>query len=422
MRNAAEGAAAAPSAARIVATVFLPFAAGYFLSYAFRGVNAVIADDLTEATGLGPAALGALTSAYLVAFAAAQLPLGVLLDRFGARRVQTVLLLVAAAGSFVFALGTGLADLSAGRALIGFGVSGCLMAAIKANTSFWPRERLPFVNGAFLAAGGLGAVFATAPAAALLDVIGWRGLFHALAVLCVGVAALVHFVVPDPPDAGGPPTPLARQVREAAGVFADPLFRRVAPACALAQGAWLAYAGLWAGPWLRDVDGLPRDAAAWQLQAMAIAMVLSYLTLGWAAERLDRLGVRPAASCGAAIAVAVAAQAALAAGLPPGASAVAWVVVGFACSGSVLGYAVLTQHFPPSMAGRASTSLNVLMFGSAFLLQAGIGWAVEAYPQPAPGAYAAEGHRLALAAVAGLQALGLAWMAWPRRPAGAAAR
>jgi len=418
VRNAAEGPSAAPSAARIVATVFLPFAAGYFLSYAFRGVNAVIAEDLTASTGLGPAALGALTSAYLVAFAAAQLPLGILLDRFGARRVQTVLLLVAAAGSFLFARGTGLADLSAGRALIGLGVSGCLMAAIKANTSFWPRERLPFVNGAFLAAGGLGAIFATAPAAALLDVIGWRGLFHALAALCVGAALLIHLVVPDPRDDGGPPLPLGRQVSEAAGVFADPVFRRVAPACALVQGAWLAYAGLWAGPWLRDVDGLPLDAAAWQLQSMAIAMVLGYLSLGWATERLDRAGLRPVQVGWAAMAVAVAAQAALAAGLSPGASAAAWVVVGYACTASVIGYAILTQHFPPSMAGRASTSLNVLMFGSAFVLQAGIGWVVEAFPQPAPDAYAPEGHRLALAVVAGLQALGVAWMAWPRRRRG----
>jgi sugar phosphate permease len=135
-------AAARPSWARL----FLPFACGYFLSYLFRTANAVVAEDLAAELGADAAALGLLTGAYMIGFAAMQLPLGILLDRYGPRRVQSALLLLAAAGATWFALGGGIGALAAARALIGVGVAGSLMAAFKNNVLWWPKERLPMVT------------------------------------------------------------------------------------------------------------------------------------------------------------------------------------------------------------------------------------------------------------------------------------
>ena len=112
--------------------ILLPFALGYFISYLFRTVNAVIAPNLAADIGVDPSGLGLLTSAYFIAFASAQLPLGVLLDRFGPRRIEALLLLFAAAGALIFARSQSLGGLALGRAFIGFGVSACLMAAFKA--------------------------------------------------------------------------------------------------------------------------------------------------------------------------------------------------------------------------------------------------------------------------------------------------
>src|SRR5205823_9271201 len=134
---------------------FIPFAAGYFLSFFFRNVNAIISKDLAAEFSLTPADLGFLTSMYLLAFAAFQLPLGVLLDRYGPRRVVAVLLCSAAAGALVFALARDLATLSIGRAFIGLGVSAGLMGAIKAFSLWFPLSRLATLNGLYLAFGGL---------------------------------------------------------------------------------------------------------------------------------------------------------------------------------------------------------------------------------------------------------------------------
>ncbi len=176
--------------------IFIPFALGYFLSYLYRVVNAVIAPDLISEIGMGPSDLGLLTSAYFLTFAAFQLPLGMLLDHYGPRKTEASLLIFAALGAFVFALSTSTIGLIAGRALIGFGVSACLMAAFKAYSIWLPRERLPLVNGFQMAAGGLGALSGTVPVEAALSITDWRGVFQVLGLITLVAAAAIFFVVP----------------------------------------------------------------------------------------------------------------------------------------------------------------------------------------------------------------------------------
>ena len=116
----------------MVVRVFLPFALGYFISYFFRNVNAIIEYNLVRDLGFSAAGLGLLTSVYFISFASFQLPLGFLLDRFGPRRTESVLLLFAALGAYVFSRADSLSGLILGRLLIGLGVSACLMASFKA--------------------------------------------------------------------------------------------------------------------------------------------------------------------------------------------------------------------------------------------------------------------------------------------------
>ncbi|NIO43073.1 MAG: MFS transporter, partial [Burkholderiales bacterium] len=157
--------------------VFLPFSAGYFLSYLYRSVNAVISTDLIDEFGLSASALGLLTSAYFLGFASLQIPVGLMLDRIGPRRTNAFLLLLAGSGAVVFSMSNGLAGLLLGRTLIGFGVAACLMSSIKAFTVWFPLERLPAMTGRMMFVGGLGAISATAPVEAALHVTDWRGLF-----------------------------------------------------------------------------------------------------------------------------------------------------------------------------------------------------------------------------------------------------
>ncbi|MGD8790631.1 MAG: MFS transporter, partial [Burkholderiales bacterium] len=189
--------AVASPATRTALLVFLPFAAGYFLSYLYRSVNAVISTDLIDEFGLSANALGLLTSAYFLGFAALQIPIGLMLDRVGPRRTNAMLLLVAGSGALVFSTAQGLAGLLAGRALIGIGVAACLMSSIKVFTLWFPLERLPALTGRMMFIGGLGAISATAPVEAALRITDWRGLFLVLGVATFIASTVVFMCVPE---------------------------------------------------------------------------------------------------------------------------------------------------------------------------------------------------------------------------------
>ncbi|MET0264210.1 MAG: MFS transporter, partial [Duganella sp.] len=161
--------------------VFLPFALGHFLSTLVRMVNATLAPQLVAALALTPGQLGLLTSAFFFAFALAQLPVGVALDRWGPARVQLPLLIVAALGALAFAGGRDFYELLVARAVIGLGVGGCFMAAVKALSASIASVRLPSVQGYLIAVGGLGAATATLPMRMALDYLDWRALFVCLA-------------------------------------------------------------------------------------------------------------------------------------------------------------------------------------------------------------------------------------------------
>jgi len=231
--------------------VFLPFVSGYYLSYLYRTINALISGQLTAELGIGPASLGFLTSAYFLTFALLQLPIGILLDRYGPRRIHGALLLVAAAGAALFGAGHGFTTLLVGRALIGAGVAGALMAGLKAIVLWFPKERVALVNGWFIMVGALGAVTASEPAALMLQWTGWRGMFELLALATSISAALVYFVVPEASRAPGQSKPVSLK-----SIYADPRFWRIAPLSATCIGTAWALQGLWAAPWLRDVERL----------------------------------------------------------------------------------------------------------------------------------------------------------------------
>lgn len=393
--------------------LFLPFALGYFLSYLFRVVNAVIAPDLTRELGLSPADLGLLTAAYFLTFAAAQLPLGVLLDRFGPRRIEGVLLLFAAAGAAIFAYADTVTGLVIGRGMIGFGVSACLMAAFKAFVDWLPPERLPLANGVQMAAGGLGALSATAPVQSLLSITDWRGLFLLLAAASLAVALVVWGVVPDRRETA-PHANLQGQLRGVVAVFTSATFWTIAPLAVLSQASFLAIQSLWAGPWLRDVAGYDRGAAANVLMVIAAAMVAGFLILGALADRLGRAGVGTGTTAASGMTLFVGVQLALLT-VPPSWALPFWILFGFFGTTGILAYAALSQAFPRHLAGRANTALNLLVFVVAFVAQWGMGGVIGWWPEQPGGGYPLAAYRASFGMMAALQAVAAVAFWWARQ-------
>jgi len=387
--------------------IFLPFAFGYYLSYLYRVVNAVIAPNLVADLRVDPSDLGLLTAAYFLTFAAFQLPLGVLLDRFGPRRIESALLLFAALGAFVFARAASLAGLVAGRAFIGFGVSACLMAAFKAYVMWFPRRQLPLINGLQMAAGGLGALSATAPVEAMLGITDWRGIFLILAFLTLVVAATVFWVVPEK-NPGSEHLTFRQQLQGISQVFTSMTFWRIAPVTTLSQAGFLSIHGLWSGPWLRDVAGYQRNEVAGALLLVATAMIAGFVLLGGAAERLSKSGIRPVAVAISGMSAFMLMQLLVVIGFSRWALPV-WMLFGFFGTAGIISYAVLSQSFPVHLAGRANTALNLLVFVVAFIAQWGMGAVIERWPVTDLGGYDPAGYQAAFGVMLVLQVLALIW-------------
>ncbi|MCM8612141.1 MFS transporter [Accumulibacter sp.] len=355
--------------------LFLPFAGAYFLSYLYRTANAVIGPVLSDELKLGAGDLGLLTSAYFLAFAAAQLPLGMLLDRFGARRVESALLLVAAAGAATFAMGQGIVDLAVGRGLIGLGVSACLMAAFKAFSLSFPAERQASLTGWIMTSGGLGALAATAPLEAALQLTGWREVFTVLAGLTFFVAGWLFVSVPEEQGTGRPES-VATQWEGVKVVFGSAHFWRFAPLGLCLTGGFMAVQSLWSISWLMQVNGYTRAVAAEHMAGMSGSMLLAYVFIGLLATALARRGIKPVQLLGAGLSISLVTLALIVSG-GLHQSYLLWLVYGTFSSFGTLAYSQAAGGFPLSLSGRANTAFNLMVFIGAFGVQWGLGLLID---------------------------------------------
>jgi MFS family permease len=391
----------------MILRVFLPFVFGYYIAYLFRTINAVMAAPLATELGLGADDLGLLTSVYFLTFAAAQIPIGILLDRYGPRRVQSVLLLVAAVGSTLFAVSDHFLMLLLGRALIGLGVASAMTAGLKALVLWFPGDRVPLLNGLMVMLGALGAVTATLPADLLLDWIGWRELFGLFAALTAASAVIIYLIVPE-----ATPVPNGAVAAGLKKVYADPRFWRLAPLSASCIGTAWALQGLWAAQWLKDVENLDRAGVVFHLFAMAVALSLGAILLGVAADRLRRRGVGPGSLLGLVAAAFIATQFALILRLPLP-SYLQWAVVAAVGAASVLSFAILAEYFPKQLAGRANGALNLFHIAAAFVVQYATGVVLQ-YWTPQAGHYPEIAYQTAFALNLALQVVAWIWFMFPR--------
>jgi MFS family permease len=392
-----------------VLAVFVPFALGYYISYLFRTINAVIATRLVDDLGLNASHIGFLTSAYFLTFAVAQLPAGMALDRYGPRRVQGVLLAIATIGAIIFAESTNYPTLVLGRSLIGLGVAGSLAAGLKAIIEFFPKERLPLINGFFIACGAAGAITATSPAEVLLQYMQWRTLFLLLAAATAATAVFVIVVTPRS-------TPNGEDERSAFAelfaIYTDRFFWRLAPLSALCIGTSWALQGLWAAPWLTDVAALSRPAVVHDLFIMAVALCIAAALIGIVADRFKRIGVGTETLLGFAAAIFIAAEAALITQLHVP-SIAPWTIISSTGATTVLSYAILANQFPKHIAGKANAALNVLHIGSAFAVQTVIGLILDRWPHDAQDHYPAGAYATAFGFIVILQLAALIWFIRP---------
>ena len=335
-------------------------------------------------------------------------PLGVLLDRYGPRKVEAFVLLFAGSGAFIFALSNSLLGLVIGRSLIGFGVSACLMAAFKAYVLWLPKDTWPRVNGFQMAAGGFGALTATIPLESALHFTDWRGVFIALGIFTFLIALSIFLVVPEKKRSNQREDKFRDQILGIKRVFTSLDFWRIAPLTAMSQAAFLSIQGLWAGPWLKDVMKMERMEVATVLLWIAVSMVVGFIFLGALAERLNRVGISVLATAVSGMCIFILIQMLIILEFTNWVVSL-WILFGFFGSTGIIAYAALSQSFPAELSGRVTTGINFIVFIAAFAGQWAIGAIINLWPINANGVYSPQGYQAGFTLMFALQILSLIW-------------
>ena len=220
-------------------TTIIPFGLGYFINMVFRSVNAVLSHPIMEDLSLNHLQIGFITSTFVLAFAIFQIPLGLIVDSWGARKTQVSLFIVGAIASVLFGMSSSATWLSITRAILGIGMAGSFICAVKAITDRVESEKIPYYTGIILAFGGVGALLATTPAKLFQLDFGWRNLCYLLGLITLLIAVLI-FVINKDDKVGNEKESLSANIKGLISIYKNGFFWRISPLLIFSLGGFIA--------------------------------------------------------------------------------------------------------------------------------------------------------------------------------------
>jgi predicted MFS family arabinose efflux permease len=369
---------------RLAVVVFLAFALAYFFSALVRAITATLSPTLTNEFALSAQDLGLLAGGYFLGFSLTQLPLGQWLDKHGPKRVILAFLTFAVLGCLAFSWADSFHGLLAARILCGMGVSACLMAPLTGYRRWFDASTQLRTNSWMLMTGSLGMLAATLPVQWLMPIWGWRALFVVLGVMIALAMLLIALVVPRWQKAqavsGGAPMPPTDDDGTYRAIWRSRYFWRMTPMGFFSYGGMVAIQTLWAGPWMTQVAGWTAAEAATGLFFINLSMLLAFWVWGLITPRLARRGIPVERLIAWGLPLTFMVLAVLV-GLGRNIQGAAAAGLALYCVSSTfvaLAQPAVGMAFPAHLAGRALSAYNLVIFAGIFVVQWGIGLAVDA--------------------------------------------
>ncbi len=370
-------------ASRLRWTSFSLLIAAYMLGYFHRMAPAVLSGDLQTAFHTSGAALGVLAASYFYAYTMMQIPAGVLADIWGPRRSVTFGAMLAALGALAFGLADSLWIAGAGRFLIGIGASLIFIAILKLVSHWFYEHQFATITGLTILLGNLGGLTAATPLSWGLEFASWRSIMLVLAAASALLGLLVWFIVRDKPRDVGLPSMRELEGRPAHAAYAGnwrqglvEVLKNPAtwPGFFVSMGLggfFFTFAGLWAVPFLRDVQGFERSAAAHHGSVLLLGFAMGSMLLGFIS---DRLGKRRPPMFGYLFGfVACWAPVQMALPLPTWLSLSLYLLIGFFATGYTITLTTTKEVNSPALSGMATGVVNTGTFLGAAILQPLVG-------------------------------------------------
>ncbi len=368
-------------------TAFVIVGLAYILSFFHRFAPAAVSSDLQLTFHASAAELGALAATYFYVYTVMQIPTGILVDTMGPRRVVAIGGLIGGIGSLLFGMADTLALASAGRLLVGLGVSVTFIAMLKLNAAWFHDRHFATMTGATILLGNAGSLLAAAPLAWALTYISWRTAFVAVGAFSLLLAVLAWWMVRNHPGEAGLPSMRELEGKAAhpphAGHWYDGLLivlknRATWPGLWVnlgVAGTMFAFAGLWAVPFLRDAYGMDRAAAAGHTTLLLSGFAIGAFSIGMLS---DRIGRRKPVMIASALGYCLCWLPMLPGWPMSGAvSHSLFFVMGLCASSFTLSWSCAKEVNPPALSGMATSVVNVGAFLGTAILQPLVGLAID---------------------------------------------
>jgi len=357
--------------------IFILATSLFFLSQFYRTSNAVIASELIRDLSLDTEGLGLMSASFFYGFAITQIPISLLLDKLGPRRMMTTLSLLAILGAFIFSIADSLSLSLTGRVLLGIGMACNLMGTFKLLTEWFEPLIFATLTGIVLSIGTFGNMIATTPLVILVDQIGWRHSFQLIASINL-ILTLTFFMVvrdrpsrPYPESANFEPTISFRQAF--ANIFMllkNRDYWIISGGTFVRYGIFAAFQALWAGPFLREVMGYTAIETGNLILLMNIGVIIGSPLWGALSDRVFKTRKGIIVFCLLIMSVVSLVLAAISPEADPLALAPLFFAFGLGASGGLLMYPHIKDLMPIEMAGAAMTGINFFnMMGPAVFLQ-----------------------------------------------------
>ena len=416
--------------------LWVALAGGFLLVNFHRVSTAVLSEALAREFDATGTELGFLHASFFYIYAALQLPAGLLVDRFGSRRVAAVGLLAMSAGVVGFALSGSFLAAFLSRAVVGLGGSVLFIATLRFLANWYRPREFATMTGLTVAAAGVGGVLATTPLALAVESTGWRNSMLAAALAGFAFALAVAVLVRDRPSAAGfepidgvtPPEgfpDLGTVVSNTRRVLAAPSTWLLGFVLFFLLGTNFTVLGLWGVPYIVHLYDVSVPRASNYVLLGNLGLLVGPPTVGWIS---DRIGRRVPIMFAAVLTFVLSYAVILLAVTPP--LAVGGVVLfaaNFTAGGNILAYAVVKERHAAAASGTVTGTVNSIGYFGAAVFPAAMGAVLDAYwtGESVAGAriYTAFGYRVAfgIATLSGLLSLAcLVWfyLKYVREPAG----
>ena len=357
--------------------IFCVFAFGFFISNLLRSITATLTPVLTSEFDLSAGNLGLLAGGYFLGFSLMQIPEGLLLDKYGPKKVVAYLLLIALVSTISFAFAKSFTGLLISRFFIGVGVAACLMGPLTGYRVWFEDKYQQRANSWMLMVASFGFVISTLPVQILLPMIGWRSIFLIISILILLSIVLILVFAPSwNNNVQNQNIQSEESTGRLSDVWKNKFFISLIPLAFLNYGGVQAIQTLWAGPWMLNVAGYSPLESATGLFWINIIMLFAFMFWGYILPKFSSLGIdsMKIVKIGLPISYIV-----LFCIIIMGQKAGAMMFTLYILSSIVLSLTqpALALSFPQNLAGKSLTSLNVFIHSGTFFVQWGIGLLID---------------------------------------------